>query len=417
MKSFKIGVIGLGYVGLPLTLELGNKFNVVAYDKSELRVKNLKKKTDLNKEHSKNEFKKKKIFFSNNEIDLKKCNFFIVCVPTPITKKNKPDLKLLKDACKLVGKYIKDGDVVVFESTVYPGATEDLCAKILQKTSKISIKDNHTKKGFCIGYSPERVNPGDKFHKLKDIVKIISCTSTKGLKEIQYVYSKIIKAGLYVAKSIQIAETAKVIENVQRDVNIALMNEISLICNKLKINTYDVLEAASTKWNFLKFYPGLVGGHCVGVDPYYLIQRSKELGIKPNLMTTARRLNNSMADVIKNRIEKKFKNKKINILVMGVTFKENCTDLRNSQYLNLAKKLNQNHRVKIFEPHLNHKSMISGITNLKKLKNFKFDVIIISLAHDIFKKVTLSKLKKITHKTSVIFDLKNFYKNDYFETL
>ena len=417
MKSFKVGVIGLGYVGLPLTLELGKKFHVIAYDKNKLRVINLQKNIDQNNEHNKAEFKRKNISFSNNEIDLKRCNFYIVCVPTPITKNYKPDLKLLVNACKMLGKYIDYDDVIVFESTVYPGATENLCVSILQKNSKILVKDDYNNKGFYIGYSPERVNPGDKFHKLKDIVKIIACSSPQGLKKIHYVYSKIIKAGLYVAKNIQIAETAKVIENVQRDVNIALMNEISLICNKLNINTYDVLEAASTKWNFLKFYPGLVGGHCVGVDPYYLIQKSKELGIKPKLMTTARKLNNSMVDVIKDRIEKKFKNKKINILVMGVTFKENCTDLRNSQYLNLAKKLNNNHNVQIFEPHLENQSKISGITNLKKLNNFKFDVIVIALAHNIFKKITLSKLKKITYKTSVIFDLKNFYKNNDFETL
>lgn len=416
MSTVKIGIIGLGYVGLPLALELGKKFDITAYDKKKIRIQNLKKKIDYNKEHSRKEFINKKINFTFDDNLLKDCNFYIVCVPTPINNKNMPNLNLLKNACKLLGKYINKNDAVVFESTVYPGVTENFCGKILQKISKIPF-NKKTNNSFFIGYSPERINPGDKDHKIKDIVKIVACSSPKGLKKISNVYSKIIDAGLHVIKDIKIAETAKVIENVQRDVNIALINEISLVCNKLKINIYDVLDAASTKWNFLNFYPGLVGGHCVGVDPYYLIKESKNQGVYPKLMISAREINNSMVNKIKIRIEREFDNKSINILFMGVTFKENCSDLRNSLYLELAKRLNKNHNVKIFEPHLSNLSKIDGIVNLKKLENFKYEAIVIALAHKIFKKIPVRNIEKLTKKKSIIFDLKNLYKKKNFETL
>jgi len=415
MRSIKIGIIGLGYVGLPLALELGKFFKVNAYDKKKVRILNLKKNVDHNNEHKKNEFLKKKIEFSNDDDCLKTCNFYIICVPTPINKKNKPDLRLLKKSCELVGKYIEYNDTVVFESTVYPGVTENICGKILEKISGIPIKKN-SNKGFYLGYSPERVNPGDKVHKLKDIVKIVSSSSNEGLKKIYFVYSKIIKAGLHVTKNIKIAETAKVIENVQRDVNIALVNEISLICNKLKINTYEVLKAASTKWNFLKFYPGLVGGHCVGVDPYYLIEESKRLNFNPSLMITSRKINNTMVNKIKKRVDQNFKSKSAKILFLGVTFKEDCSDLRNSQYLQLAKKLNINHKVKIHEPHLGNLKKIDGIINVKKFDNMRFDIIIFALAHKNFKKFSLQKIKKISKKNTIVFDLKNIFKNKNFQT-
>jgi len=415
MNTIEIGIIGLGYVGLALALELSKKFKVTGYDKDKLRVKNLQKGNDYNEEHNKKDFKKKKINFTNNKKYLRDCNFYIVCVPTPVTKSNKPDLKLLSNACKLLGKYINNGDVVVFESTVYPGITENFCVKILEKTSKIPQSNINTK-GFHIGYSPERVNPSDKAHNLKDIVKIVSSSSEEGLKKIHFVYSKIIKAGLHVAKSIQIAETAKVIENVQRDVNIALINEISIICNKLKISTYDVLEAAFTKWNFLKFYPGLVGGHCVGVDPYYLIQKSKQLGYLPKLMVTARNVNSSMVSNINKRVDIKFKNKRINILFMGATFKEDCSDLRNSLSLDLAKKLSKKHKVILYEPLIRNKNKIDGLKIIKKLSKIKFDAIIIALAHKNFKKISKLKIKSLTKKNSIIFDLKNIYNDENFET-
>jgi len=354
MKSFKIGIIGMGYVGLPLALELGKKFRVIGYDKKKIRVKDLKNKIDQNNEHSKIEFFNKNVKFTNNELDLKECNFYIVCVPTPVTKNLKPDLRPIKSACDIVSKYINFNETVVFESTVYPGLIEEYCVKIIEKKSKIPMSNNKIS-GFHVGYSPERVNPGDKVHTLKNIKKVISSNSKQGEKNIKNIYSKIIKSGIFIAKSIKVAETAKVLENVQRDVNIALMNELSSVCNLLKINTYDVLNAASTKWNFLRFYPGFVGGHCVSVDPYYLIYKSKKIGHEPKLIISARKINSSMIKILKKRLSKFIKLKNRKILIMGATFKENCADFRNSLSIKLAKELDIENDIYLYDPYFNSK--------------------------------------------------------------
>ena len=420
MNLYKIGIIGLGYVGLPIALELSKKFKVIGYDKDKNRVKNLLSGKDVNNEFSRIDLEKK-IVFTDNQNFLKDCNFYIICIPTPVTKNNKPDLRLLNNACKIIGKHINYGDTIVFESTVYPGVTEEICSKIIEKTSQIPVSTKN-KKGFYLGYSPERINPGDKKNTLTKITKIISSSSNKGLKKIRYVYSSIINAGLYEASSIKIAETAKIIENVQRDVNISLMNEIAIICDKLKINIYEVLKAASTKWNFLNFTPGLVGGHCVGIDPYYLINKSKKIGFNPKLISQARSTNENIINYIKNKIIQKvhnkktiLKKKKLKILLMGITFKEDCNDTRNSMAFKLSLLLKKSFDVDIYDP-----VAVSNIIKLKLIKKPKkksYDIIILAVAHKCFKKIGKKKIQLYLKKNGLIFDLKNIFNEPKFETI
>ena len=411
-KKIIIGVIGLGYVGTPLAVSLGRFFNVVGFDLNKKRISELKKKNDITKETTLSDFKKsKKIIFSNELNDLKNCNIFIITVPSPVTKSNKPDFYFLKKASKLVAQVMKKNSVVVYESTVYPGATEEQCIPVLEKESNLTYK-----KDFFCGYSPERINPGDKNHRLEDITKIISASDKKTLKLLEYVYKKILKNGVFLASSIKVAEAAKVIENTQRDLNIALMNELSIICSKLDIETKEVIDAAATKWNFHKYFPGLVGGHCIGVDPYYLTHKSKLLGYNPKIILAGRKLNDSMANYIFLQLEKLLKIKKINqkklkILVLGITFKENCPDTRNSQSLKLTKLIKDKYnKVFVFDEVANIDiTEDKKIIQLKKLEKNTFDVIILAVPHKKIVSKGVKKIKSYLKQKSIFLELKGYF--------
>ncbi len=416
MKKIKIGVIGLGYVGLPLAVCLSKKFKVTGFDTNKKRIDDLCKGYDQTLEFNNKELDKiKNISFTNNAILLADCNFFIIAVPTPIHKNNNPDLRNIKFATQIVGKILKPDSIVVFESTVYPGVTEDICVPILEKFSELEYK-----KDFHCGYSPERINPGDKKRKIQDIVKVVSGSSPSTLKKINYVYKKTIKAGTFIASSIKVAEAAKVIENSQRDINIAFINELSKIFDRLEINTYDVLKAANTKWNFLDFKPGLVGGHCIGVDPYYLANIAKKNKYNPKIILSGRSLNNEMSNFVVNKLEKHFKNKTNkslkSLLIFGLTFKEDCNDYRNSLIFDIVKIINRKKiNYEIFDPFLNdqiNQLNKKGILIKKKLPKRKFDSVLVAVGHNYFKKMGIKKITKFS-KYNIVFDLKNIfnYKN------
>ena len=413
-KLNKIGVIGLGYVGLPLALEFSKKYQVHAYDKSKKRIKELQNNNDITMEVSKKQLSKSKnIFFTKNINELKECNVFILALPTPINLNKKPDLSYLKNATKETAKIIKVNDIVIYESTVYPGVTEDICVPILEKYSKLIYNVDF----FC-GYSPERINPGDKKRTLTKIKKITSGSNKKVAELIDALYASIITAGTHLAPSIKVAESAKVIENIQRDLNIALINELSILFDKLQINTSEVLDAASTKWNFLDFKPGLVGGHCIGVDPYYLTHLAKNIGFDPKVILSGRNVNDSMSKHIIKKINRKLKtinktlsNKKV--LIMGLTFKENCPDTRNSKVNDIINLLNKkNCSIDTYDPWVKtYKNLIS------RIPSNKYDIIIIAVAHDEFIKVGEKKIMAFGKKNSIIFDVKNIFNNHKFLTL
>tara|TARA_Y100000389_G_scaffold3743_1_gene3606 strand:- start:41196 stop:42467 length:1272 start_codon:yes stop_codon:yes gene_type:complete len=416
-KKFKVAILGLGYVGLGLTTEFSKITKVIGFDKSNKRIIDLKNGKDTNLLFSKKELKKKNINFSNKINDLKKCNFFIICVPTPITKNKKPLLKPLIESSKLIGSILKKNDVVVYESTVYPGCTEEVCIPILEKFSKLRLD-----KDFLCGYSPERINPGDKINKLSNIIKIVSGTSIKSTNIIASMYSKIIKAGIHKTPNVKTAEASKVLENTQRSVNISLINEVSVLFNKLNIKTNEVLEAANTKWNFSYFTPGLVGGHCIAIDPYYLVYKAKQVGLKTNLITGSQKINEEMPAIICKRFmksfyKKKIKTKKKNILIMGLTFKENCSDIRESKVLDIVHYLKKKKiDVKTYDPWINKKDLDKKLktNHIENLKNILgFDGVIIAVGHDIFKKIGIKKIKSLCKKKSVIFDIKNLFKSKY----
>ena len=402
----KITIIGLGYVGLPLAIEFGKKFNVLGFDTSKSRVYELKKGLDSNGEFTENQILQNKIQFTHSEKDVGNSDFYIVTVPTPLKKNNEPDLRPLKSASQIVGKKIKKGDIVIYESTVYPGCTEEDCVPILEKTSGLVYNVDF----FC-GYSPERINPGDKKRKLSNIKKVVSGSNTNVSNIVNDLYSKIIIAGTHLAPSIKVAEASKIIENVQRDVNISLMNEFALIFEKLNLDTKEVLDAASTKWNFLNFRPGLVGGHCIGVDPYYLAYKSEKSGYKPKVLLSGRKVNNNICKNIFKSIYKKCKNSKIDlkkckILILGITFKENCSDTRNSRVVNLYyhfKKLNNN--VDVYDPNAN-KDEVYRSSKIKLIQsiNKKYDVVILAVAHNQFLNI---EYKNILNKNYVLYDVKS----------
>ena len=413
-KKIKACVIGLGYVGLPLSIELSKHFKTTGLDISKTRTRNLSKLNDTNNLNDKNEKKQlKKIVFSNDFKDIKKNNSIFVCLPTPVKKNKKPDLSLIKQACVSIGKNLSKDTTIIFESTFYPGVTEEICVPIIEKFSKLLWK-----KDFNIGYSPERISPGKNSTKLKNISKIVSADNAKGLSVVKYIYSKIIKSKLHVAKSIKIAESAKILENIQRDVNIALMNEISIIFRKLNINIHDVISAAASKWNFQKYYPGLVGGHCIGVDPYYLSYKSQLLGLQPKLILTSRKINEKMIlDIVinlKNFIKKsKIKAEKIKILIMGVTYKEDCNDLRNSKVIDLIELLKKTKFKITYNDILADKKIFKNETNrnLTKFKklNTKFDYVMLCQPHQFYIK-NKKKILSLQNKSGVFFDLKNSFK-------
>ena len=403
-----ICIIGLGYVGLPLSVAFNQKgFNVIGYDSSLKRINELKKLEDINGEFSKEELTcSKNILFTNEDSDINKANIYIITVPTPITKSKNPDLKPLLKASKTVGENLSKNDVVIYESTVYPGCTEEECVPVLEINSGMIFN-----KDFFCGYSPERINPGDKKRKLKDIVKVTSGSNHETAIKVDKLYKEIIEAGTHLAPSIKIAEASKVIENVQRDVNISLMNELAIIFNKIGIDTEDVLKASSTKWNFLNFKPGLVGGHCIGVDPYYLAYKAKQLGYTPNVILSGRKVNNKMgghiADTIYNLILKNKKNpENCNALVLGVTFKENCSDIRNSRVFDLHKSLIKlKLEVDLFDPYAINEDVFKNYNvNLIQQIKRKYDVIILAVAHDEFLKMNLVNFKK---SNGIIYDVKS----------
>ena len=412
-SKIKICVIGLGYVGLPLAIAFGKKFLTVGYDNNKNRVHELKKNNDENFQVDKKQFKRsKKLIFSDDILHAKKCNTYILTLPTPVNKKNLPDLTLLKLGIYKIIPIIKKGDVIIIESTVYPGVTEDVCGKLIETKTKYKLN-----KDFFLGYSPERINPGDKKKKLENINKIISGSNLKTLKFLDYLYSMIIKAKIVKVNSIKVAEAAKVIENTQRDINIALINELSMLFNKLKIDTHEVLKAASSKWNFHSYEPGLVGGHCIGVDPYYLTYIAKKNNFKANVILSGRKINDELPNYIFKSLLKISKEKKIDpsqskLLFIGLTFKENCNDFRNSKSLDLLQLISKRYKfTKIYDPFINNKNIKYfknfDYLNLNNIKKNKFDIIIISVPH----KKTLDFLKKNIHKLlnkkSIIFDIKN----------
>lgn len=410
--SIKISVIGLGYVGLPLAVAFSDKFKVIGFDVNEKRVEELNKFNDktleIDLEKLKNAITNNKMKLSSNIDDIKECNFYIVSVPTPVDKNNRPDLTPLLKASQSVGSVLKKGDIVVYESTVYPGATEEECVPVLEKFSNLKFNEDF----FC-GYSPERINPGDKEHTITKIKKITSGSTKKVADIVDDVYSSIIKAGTFKASSIKVAEAAKVIENTQRDINIAFVNELAMIFEKMHIDTTEVLKAAGTKWNFLKFSPGLVGGHCIGVDPYYLTHKAQELGYHPEIILAGRRINDNMGKYAANRVVKLMikHDKKINkakVLILGITFKENCTDIRNSRVIDVIKELKEfGCNVDVYDPWADKNEVLREY-NLNLIENLNlnnYDAVVLAVAHDEFKNLDFSNLNAVT------FDIKGILQN------
>jgi UDP-N-acetyl-D-glucosamine/UDP-N-acetyl-D-galactosamine dehydrogenase len=414
MNNKKIAVIGLGYVGLPLAVEFSKKREVIGFDINNDRINDLKKGIDITGELNKQELNESlSITYTSNLDDLIECTIFIITVPTPIDKHKRPDLTPLEKSSTSIGKIIKKNDIVIYESTVYPGATEEICVPILEQQSGLTFNED-----FYCGYSPERINPGDKKRRIADIKKVTSGSTPKIATEIDELYKEIITAGTHKTSSIKIAEAAKVIENTQRDLNIALINELSLIFNKLGIDTESVLEAAGTKWNFLPFRPGLVGGHCIGVDPYYLTHKANEVGYHPEMILAGRRLNDNMGLHVANEVSKLMNKKQIltenaNILIMGLTFKENCPDHRNTRVIDIIKTFeNSNCNVDVYDPLVN-KNQAAAEYNIqlidKPIKD-NYDAIIISVKHDEFKALTGKQIRSFGKVNHVLYDIKYLLK-------
>ena len=416
-KEQKLAVIGLGYVGLPIALEFARKINVIGFDINEKRVELMKNSIDPSNELDSSAFDGCNIEFTTSLDKLKEASFFVVAVPTPVDTHNVPDLTPVLKASETIGKVIKKGDYVVFESTVYPGCTEEDCLPVIEKISGLKCYTD-----FKIGYSPERINPGDKEHTLQNVVKVVSGCDAESAEEIAKTYELVVTAGVHRASSIKVAEAAKIIENTQRDLNIALMNELSIIFDKLNINTYEVLEAAGTKWNFLKFYPGLVGGHCIGVDPYYLTYKSEKLGYKSRVILSGRIINDEMASYVAKKtvqtiIKKGIDISKAKILVKGITFKENVSDIRNSKVVDLVNELKAySVQVDIMDPHassdeLNHEYGIGLSENIGK----DYDAVIIAVNHNEYCNFNQNYFKNIMTKDAILIDLKGIYRNKFEE--
>ncbi|MBL56996.1 MAG: UDP-N-acetyl-D-galactosamine dehydrogenase [Flavobacteriales bacterium] len=412
-KEEKLAVVGLGYVGLPIALAFAKKAKVVGFDINADRVRMMQNNIDPSKELDSSEFEDCDITFTANIDDLKDCNFYIVAVPTPIDEHNLPDLKPLLGASSSVGKVISKGDYVVFESTVYPGCTEEDCVPVLEKESGLKFNED-----FKVGYSPERINPGDKEHTLSKIVKVASGSCKESADQIAQVYEMVIDAGVHRASSIKVAEAAKIIENTQRDVNIALMNELSMIFNKIGINTYEVLEAAGTKWNFLKFFPGLVGGHCIGVDPYYLTYKARELGYHSKIINSGRALNDSMGPYLARQTVKKLiaNGKDIvqsRILVMGATFKEDVSDIRNSKVASVVDELKSfGVSVEVHDPHasndeINHEYGFELIPEI----NGKYDAVIVAVNHSDYLTLSEDYFNDLLTDNGILVDVKGIYRS------
>ena len=413
MNSKKIAVIGLGYVGLPLAIGFGKHRTVIGFDINQSRIKNLKNGIDTTQETTKQELREAHYLSYTTDLeDLKLCEIFIITVPTPIDEENRPDLLPLKKSSETVGNILKKGDIVIYESTVYPGATEEVCVPILEKQSQLNFNQD-----FYCGYSPERINPGDKKHRLASIKKVTSGSTPEVATEIDKLYQEIITAGTYKTNSIKIAEASKVIENTQRDINIALINELALIFNKLDIDTEAVLEAAGSKWNFFPFRPGLVGGHCIGVDPYYMAHKALEVGYNPEIILAGRRLNNNMGFHVADQVSYLMTKKRIhiegaNVLIMGLTFKENCPDLRNTRVVDLVEEFERFHcNVDVYDQ-LADRSEAMHEYNIKLLNQpveGKYDAIVLAVAHNEFKKLSLEQIKIFGKTNHVLYDIKYIF--------
>ena len=413
-REASLAVIGLGYVGLPIALEFAKKINVIGFDISQERIELMKQKIDPSNELISNDFENCSIHFTSDLTELKKASFFIIAVPTPIDDANLPDLKPLLAATRTISKVLKKGDYVVYESTVYPGCTEEDCIPLIEEESGLRFKED-----FKVGYSPERINPGDKEHTLQNVVKVVSGCGDESLQEIALTYELVVQAGVHRAPSIKVAEAAKIIENTQRDVNIALINELSIIFNKLKINTFDVLEAAGTKWNFLKFSPGLVGGHCIGVDPYYLTHKAQQAGYHSRVITSGRYVNDSMGFYIAKQTVKKViaQGKHIQearALIMGATFKEDVSDIRNTKVIDIITELKSYQMsVDIVDPHANSEEMEKeyGVSLIQQPSN-NYDAIIVAVNHHAYLELTETYFKSLFKDGMGVFiDVKGIYKS------
>tara|TARA_X000000368_G_scaffold402459_1_gene376405 strand:- start:1963 stop:3246 length:1284 start_codon:yes stop_codon:yes gene_type:complete len=417
MKKNKIAIIGLGYVGLPLARLFATKFPVVGFDINNNRIQELKKGKDSTLEVEDDVLKavlidensdNRGLYCSSTLSDIRECNYYIITVPTPVDKNNNPILTPLLKASETVGKVLKKGDIVIYESTVFPGATEEDCVPILEKFSGLQFN-----RDFYAGYSPERINPGDKEHTVDKILKVTSGSTPQTGEKVNELYKTVITAGTHLAPTIKVAEASKVIENSQRDINIAFVNELAKIFNLMDINTHDVLEAAGTKWNFLPFKPGLVGGHCIGVDPYYLAQKAEEYGYHPEIILAGRRLNDGMGNYVASEIVKCMIKKNINIngskiLILGITFKENCPDVRNTKVVDVINALKSyGTNITIYDPWANEEEVLHeyGLKSSKSIPNEKFDAIVLTVSHNKFKEVDFQSLK---NDCAVLYDVKNF---------
>lgn len=412
-KEKKIAIVGLGYVGLPLAMGFADKLSVIGYDINEDRLAKLREGIDPNGELESSQWKGKDIEFTSSVDKLKEASFYVIAVPTPIDQHNEPDLTPLLLATRTVASVLDPGDYVVYESTVYPGCTEEDCVPLLEEISGLKCKQD-----FKVGYSPERINPGDKVHTLQNTVKIVSGCDDEALSEIKQVYGLIIEAGLHQASSIRVAEAAKIIENTQRDVNIALMNELSIIFDRMGINTFDVLEAAGTKWNFLHFYPGLVGGHCIGVDPYYLVHKAKELQYHPKMINSGRFVNDSMGRYIAKKIVKKVLAQGKNILharvlVMGITFKENVSDIRNSKVVDMVREfMDFGAVVDVVDPYASPLAVEQeyGI-ELKEQPGKDYDAIVVAVPHKDYILLDENYFISLSNEKAVLGDIKGLYRH------
>jgi len=415
LQDLKLAIIGLGYVGLPLAVEFGKVRPVIGFDVNTKRIDELKVGKDITLETSDQELSDAKYLrFTTKPEDLKLANCYIVTVPTPVDEYKRPNLSPLIEASETIGKVLKSGDIVIYESTVYPGATEEDCVPVLEKYSNLNFNQDF----FC-GYSPERINPGDKEHRVTDIKKVTSGSTPEITDLVDELYNQVITAGTYKAESIKVAESAKVIENTQRDVNIALINELTIIFNRMNIDTESVLKAAGSKWNFLPFRPGLVGGHCIGVDPYYLTHKAQAIGYNPEIILSGRRINDGMGNyvasqMIKAMIKKSIHVEEARILIMGLSFKENCPDIRNTRVIDVIKELRDyNVRVDVYDPWVNKAEAILeyGIEPVNEPSTGIYDGVVIAVAHDQFKKIGIKGIESFTKSTAVIYDLKYILPN------
>jgi len=416
-SQIKVSVIGLGYVGLPVAVAMSKAFETIGYDYNSTRIDELRNGVDRTHEVTSEELKKTKIIFTHLASDLKRANFHIVAVPTPVDTANRPDLTPVTSASECVGRALKIGDIVVYESTVYPGLTEEKCIPILEKHSGLKAGID-----FKVGYSPERINPGDKAHSFTKIKKVVSAQDAESLEKVAKVYGSVVEAGVFKASSIKVAEAAKIIEKTQRDLNIALMNELSLIFDRMGIDTLEVLEAAGTKWNFLKFFPGLVGGHCIGVDPYYLTHKAEELGYMPQVILSGRRINDSMGAFIAQKTVKLLaqNNHSINsntVTVLGLTFKENCPDIRNSKVVDIIRELKEyGIHVQVHDP------LARGVDTLHEygieLVEFSHlkqaSAVIVAVGHDEYRNFSPSQVKDLLKPSGVLLDIKGIYSHAAF---